>query len=89
MVDAKNTRYGPSMLLTYGKGIAAASSMTRSSACPSLCASVGCMYWKTSVQCKFHLHRTIKTGCNTEKYTECPMINSVICFHVIISVPGQ
>jgi hypothetical protein len=44
IVDARNTRYGPNMLLTYGKGMAAASSMTRSSACPSLCASVGCMY---------------------------------------------
>lgn len=46
IVDARNTRYGPSMFLTYGRGMAAASSMTRSSAWPSLCASVGWMYWK-------------------------------------------
>jgi hypothetical protein len=32
IVDARNTRYGPGMFLTYSRGMAAASSMTRSSA---------------------------------------------------------
>jgi hypothetical protein len=40
-----STRYGPRSSLTRGSGMAAASSMTTSSAWPSLCASVGWTYY--------------------------------------------
>ena len=46
MVDAMNTRYGPRRLRTRGRGIAAASSMMTSSACPKTWASSGWMYYK-------------------------------------------
>ena len=35
IVEERNTRYGPNKLLTNGSGIAAASSITTNSACPS------------------------------------------------------
>lgn len=44
MVEAMKTRYGPSRFFTRGRGMAAASSMTSSSAWPSFTASPGWMY---------------------------------------------
>jgi len=46
MVEAMNTRYGPSSFFTNGSGIAAASSITTSSACSSLCESPALMYYE-------------------------------------------
>ena len=47
MVEAIKTRYGPMSFRTSGRGIAAASSITKSSACPRTCESSGLMYWMT------------------------------------------
>lgn len=44
IVDAKNTRYGPSIAFTSGSGIAAASSITTNSAWLNLFDSVGTIY---------------------------------------------
>lgn len=47
MVEAMKTRYGPSSFFTRGSGMAAASSMTSSSAWPNFTASAGWMYcWR-------------------------------------------
>ena len=47
MVEAIKTRYGPSKFFTRGRGMAAASSITTSSACPNFTASAGWIYWPT------------------------------------------
>lgn len=44
-VEDRNTKYGPKSLRTSGKGMAAASSMTTSSAWPRQLLSPGAMYY--------------------------------------------
>lgn len=56
MVEAMKTKYGPSSFFTSGSGMAAASSMTSSSAWPSFTASAGWMYWRRKMKKRVSNH---------------------------------
>lgn len=63
MVDDRNTKYGPNMAFTKGNGMAAASSITTSSAWVNFLPSDGWMYWKMKKYIYLliiHLHRSLK-----------------------------
>ena len=74
MVDAMKTRYGPISRRTSGRGIAAASSTTTSSAWSSLCESDGWMYCsgrgRSSIT-SVYLSGSLQVGASDEGLNDC------------------